>query len=279
MLTTMQARNSDVLWNAISPERFRLDRLTRREKTALEDDLERAIEVQRSLLPQGNMRCCGWCVSHYYEPAGLVGGDYCDAVDAGPAGVYFMVGDVCGKGVAASIVTAHLHGIFRTLVSMELPVEVILEHANRSLCESGLPYATLICGRARSNGMVEIANAGHPAPLLVRDGHVTALEESGLPVGMFADEQFWTSQTSLQHGHSLVFYSDGVSEARDIFGLEYGARRLRRIVGDRYAMHPSELVAACREDLDAFRSGAERTDDLTILVLSRDAAYNVIPIH
>src|SRR5580658_1038366 len=276
MATLMQVSNYNVLWNRVSPGRFRLDRLTRSEKNALEDDLERVVQVQRVLLPHRNLACSGWRISHYYEPAGLVIGDYCDVVDAGRAGVYFMVGDVCGKGVAASFVTAHLHGVFRTLVSMALPVKLIVERANRALCESGLPYATLICGRAQSNGMVEISNAGHPAPLLVRDGHVTALEESGLPVGMFADEEFWTSQISLEQGHNLVLYSDGVSEARDIFGLEYGAGRLRTVVGDRHALLPSALVGACRDDLDAFRSGAEKTDDITILVLSRDAAYNTV---
>ncbi len=67
-----------------------------------------------------------------------------------------------------------------------------------------------------------------------------------------------------------MLYSDGVSEARDIQGREYGANRLRKMVGDRNFGHPSALVAACRDDLAAFRRGAEKMDDLTILVLSRD---------
>lgn len=266
----MLAPNVDLLPDAVAAEPFRLDRLTRRETTALEQDLQLVIDVQRGLLPPRDIACRGWRISYHYEPAGLVSGDYCDVVEAGAAGVYFMVGDVCGKGVAASIVTAHLHGMFRALISMGLPVHLMLERASRALCESSLPYATLVLGRAQSNGMVEISNAGHPFPLVVRDGFVTALEESGLPVGIIAGEEFSSTQLILQPGQSLVLYSDGVSEATNIYGQEYGARRLRKTVADRHRMHPSALVAACRDDLAGFRRGAEKTDDLTILVLGRD---------
>jgi sigma-B regulation protein RsbU (phosphoserine phosphatase) len=247
-----------------------LDGLTRQERNALEDDLQLVIDVQQGLLPQRDLVYGGWRISYYYEPAGLVSGDYCDVVDTGTSGVYFMVGDVCGKGVAASIVTAHLHGMLRAMIYLGLPVHLMLERVSRALCEGNLPYATLVCGRAWPNGMVEIANAGHPLPLVVRNGTVTAIEESGLPAGIIDGEEFSSSKVSLQHGQSLVLYSDGVSEERDISGHEYGTARLRRMVGDRHAMHPSALVAACRDDLAAFREGTEKADDLTILALSRD---------
>ncbi len=150
----MQPRSADLLRGPAAGERFCLDGLSRQEKTALEDDLQLVIELQRSLLPQPDLAYRGWRIAYYYEPAGLVSGDYCDVVDAGKGGLYFMVGDVCGKGVAASIVTAHLHGMFRTMISMELPLHLMLERASDALCEGNLPYATLVCGRARSNGRI-----------------------------------------------------------------------------------------------------------------------------
>ena len=275
MGTIMQTRGLEVLWEAAVAESFRLDGLTKRERTALEEDLQLAIQVQQSLLPRRDLACGGWRIPSYYEPAALVSGDYCDVVDAGNAGVYFMVGDVCGKGVAAAMVTVHLQGMFRALITMKLPVNAIVERVNRALCESSLPYATLVCGRALANGKVEISNAGHPFPLVVREGYMTELEDSGLPAGMFADEVFAVSEVSLEDGQSLVLYSDGVTEARDISGLEYGAGRLREIIHEvttraRRPMHPSRLVAACRDDLSEFCRAAEVTDDVTILALGRD---------
>jgi sigma-B regulation protein RsbU (phosphoserine phosphatase) len=270
MGTIMQTRGAEIHRDPAAAERFRLDGLTRRERSGLEEDLQLATEVQQSLLPGRDIACRGWRISNYYQPASPVGGDYCDVVDAGKAGVYFMLGDVCGKGVAAAMVTAHLHGIFRTLISMRPPVKLLLERVNSALCESSLPYATLVCGRASLDGTVEMCDAGHPLPLVVRDGSVMAIKESGLPAGMFADEEFPVSVLNLKEGQRLVLYSDGVSEARDISGLEYGAQRLREVIGERYALHPSGLVAACCAGLSESCRGAKLTDDISILALGRD---------
>jgi phosphoserine phosphatase RsbU/P len=254
--------------------RFCLDHLNKREKDALEQDLQLAAQVQRALLPPQDLICCGWHFSYHYEPVGLVSGDYCDVVDAGETGFYFMVGDVSGKGVAASMLMAHLHAMFRTLISVGLPLQGMLSHASRVLCDSTLPsqYATVICGRAESNGRVEICNAGHPPPLLVCDGTVTAVEVSGLPVGMFCNDEFSVQELWLKPAQSLVMYSDGVSEATDLSGAEYGADRLRSLISNNCAATPSELVAACRDDLATFCRGARRSDDVTLLVLGRAAA-------
>jgi phosphoserine phosphatase RsbU/P len=132
--------------------RFCLDHLTRDERNALERDLELAARVQRGLLPSQSLETPDWHLCYRYEPAGLVSGDYCDVIEAGDGSVYFMVGDVSGKGVAASLLMAHLHAMFRTLISFGLSLPCMLEHASRVFSESTLPsqYATLVCGRALS---------------------------------------------------------------------------------------------------------------------------------
>src|SRR5882757_2864887 len=130
--------------------RFCLDHLTSKEKSALEQDLQLAKRVQTGLLPKHNFEGHGWQICYHYEPAGLVSGDYCDVIDAGENGVYFMVGDVSGKGVAASMLMAHLHAMFRSLIAVEMSLKCMLEHASRVFAGSTLPnqYATLVCGRA-----------------------------------------------------------------------------------------------------------------------------------
>src|SRR4051812_2817226 len=167
--------------------RFCLDHLTKHERSALERDLELAARVQRGLLPNQSFETSNWHICYHYEPAGLVSGDYCDVIDAGDAGLFFIVGDVSGKGVAASMLMAHLHAMFRTLISFRLSLQCMLEHASRVFSESTLPnqYATLVCGRALANGRIEISNAGHPAPLIVKHGEIDPLETSNLPLGLF----------------------------------------------------------------------------------------------
>jgi sigma-B regulation protein RsbU (phosphoserine phosphatase) len=251
--------------------RFCLDHLTRSERSALEQDLQLAKRVQLGLLPKGTINRDGWQICYHYDPAGLVSGDYCDVIDAGENGLYFMVGDVSGKGVAASMLMAHLHAMFRTLIPVGLSVPCMLQHANRVFRESTLPnqYATLVAGRAWPDGRVEICNAGHPPPLVVREGAVRALETSDLPIGLFGSEEFALTELSLNCGHGLVIYSDGVSEATDISGIEYGVDRLSTLIAQKQALNAAMLLAACRDDLGEFRRDAPKTDDVTLFVLAR----------
>ncbi len=251
--------------------RFCLSHLSNRERDALENDLELAAQVQRGLLPSQQLEYDGWHMCYHYKPAGLVSGDYCDVVDAGSSGLYFMVGDVSGKGFAASMLMAHLHAMFRSLISVELPLKRMLTHANRVFAESTLPnqYATLVCGRALPEGRIEICNAGHPSPLIVRDGDVRALETFDVPVGLFAGEEFSVAELELNAGHGIVIYSDGVSEATDGSGSEYGVEGLRRVLLRNAVGSPAELVSVCRDDLTEFCRGAEFADDVTLFVLGR----------
>jgi len=253
--------------------RFCLCKLSEHEKAALEADLELAGQVQRGLLPLDNYSRDGWHVRYHYDPAGVVSGDYCDVIDAGPDGLYFMVGDVSGKGVAASMLMAHLHAMFRTLISVNLPLKCMLEHASRVFSQSTLPsqYATLVCGRALPNGRVEICNAGHPSPLLTRDDRVWMLEGCNMPIGMFAAEEFVVDEVCFEAGQSMLIFSDGVSEATDVSGAEYGLDRLSALIRSQRTRRPSTLLEACRDDLSVFRRNAPKTDDVTLFVLGRAA--------
>ncbi|HEY7305330.1 MAG TPA: SpoIIE family protein phosphatase [Bryobacteraceae bacterium] len=265
--------------------RICLDHLSKTERNALEHDLELAARVQRGLLPRQTFRRDGWHICYHYEAAGLVSGDYCDVIDAGEAGLYFMVGDVSGKGLAASMLMAHLHAMFRTLISVQLPLACMLKHASRVFSESTLPsqYATLVCGRAMPDGTVEISNAGHPPPLLVHNGKVTLFEQSDLPVGLFPSEEFSITELHFEPGDGLVLYSDGVSEAVDPSGGEYSAERLQDVIRGSGRVNAPELVAACRDDLTGFRAHAPKTDDVTLFVLGRELTaetrVNSVPVQ
>lgn len=251
--------------------RFCLDHLSRPERDALERDLELAAKVQKGLLPPPTLERYGWHVCYHYEPAGVVSGDYCDVVDAGPCGLYFMVGDVSGKGVAASMLMAHLHATFRSLIQAGIELKCLLEHAGRVFAESTLPnqYATIVCGRALPDGSLEISNAGHPSPVVARNGSVTAIAGANLPVGMFANEEYSVTKLSLLPGELLVVYSDGVSEATDSFDTEYGAERLHNLVAAHRNKRPAELLAALRDDVAGFRVNCRKADDATLFVLAR----------
>jgi len=253
--------------------RFCLDHLTAQQQRALEQDLELAARIQRELLPRLPFRIDRWEAAYAYQPAGPVSGDYCDLIAAGDGDVHFIVGDVSGKGVAAAMLMAHLHAMFRTLISLELPLADIMERASRLFCESTLPthYATLVCGRARASGEVEVCNAGHVPPVVVKDGDVQIIAAGGLPLGMFSEERFSTSQLRLSNDDVIVLCSDGVTEMENPAGTDYGHQRVIEQVRGARDPRPDVVIGRCLDDLHGFRAGASQRDDVTMLLLQRSA--------
>ena len=200
-------------------------------------------------------------------------GDYCDLVvrENGSTNLFFALGDVSGKGVAASLLMSQLHAIFRTLTVTNLPAQALVERASHIFCEMTTPtfFATLICGRADSSGGIELCNAGHCPALAVQNGGVTRLEATGVPIGMFCEGRYTTRQVRLVPGETLFLYTDGVSEARSYADEEYGENRLVEFLMWQSQLPPEALIRACLDDLNAFRSGQSLLDDLTVMAIQR----------
>jgi sigma-B regulation protein RsbU (phosphoserine phosphatase) len=251
-----------------------IDCLSEEERRALERDLEAAARVQRALLPPSQLRHDGWELAFLWEPRGAVSGDHVDLVRprAGDEPLHLLLGDVVGKGVAASLLQSHLHALFRALASPELPLGELLERANRIFFEAtgGTSYATLVAARLHDDGRAELANAGHPRPLLADERGVRPVEGAGLPLGLFADATYSSRELTLGEGETLLLYTDGWTEATrgdEEFGIGRAAAALRRA----RRLAPAELVATCRRELEAFLAGDPRADDLTLLALRRAA--------
>jgi len=252
--------------------RFCLDHLTPLEQRALEQDLELAARIQRELLPKADTRFDGWEIAYHYQPAGAVSGDYCDLIPGDAGEVYFAVGDVAGKGVAAAMLMSHLSAMLRTLISLGLPLGTLMERASRVFCESTLPthYATLVCGRASSSGEVEICNAGHPPPLVIRESGITPIAATGLPIGMFCSERFSSHVVRLAPGESLLLYSDGLVEAQNAAGAEYGIERLSALAASVNGLQPKEVIGTCLRDLAGYGGARRAADDLTVMAIRRE---------
>jgi phosphoserine phosphatase RsbU/P len=246
-----------------------LDHLTHLQRAALQRDLDLASKVQRNLLPQKGLRAGVWETSYHFEPVGPVSGDYCDLIQS-DGQLLFLLGDVSGKGVAASMLMAQLHALFRSLTGMSLPLGQIVNHVNRFFCESSLAgqYATLVCGLAKPTGEVEIHNAGHCPAIVVGRSGVSRIESAGVPLGMFLETEFSAIRVQLESGDTLFLYTDGLSEASNESD-EYGVDRLMEVVGQHAARQPAELIAACLEDVRAFTNGGPGSDDMTVLALRR----------
>jgi sigma-B regulation protein RsbU (phosphoserine phosphatase) len=250
--------------------------LTGPQREALQRDLDLATQIQSRLLPNREFRRGGWEAYFHYQPAGPVSGDYCDLIpiENNGGGLLFLAGDVSGKGVAASLLMSNLHAIFRSLHRVGMPLTDLVTRANHVFCENTLSgfYATLLCGFAAPTGQVEIVNAGHLPPLILQNGTIATLAATGLPLGLFCESKYSVCSLGMDPGDALVFYTDGLTEARNRADDEYGTERLMRALKDCHKLAAQEVAKKCVTDLYGFLSGAPMTDDLTVMVVRRASA-------
>lgn len=252
--------------------RFCLDHLDSRQRRAHEQDLELATRIQSQLLPARDISAGHWQTHYHYQPAGIVSGDYCEvAASADSGSLFFAVGDVAGKGVAASLLMTHLSAIFRSLLSLDLPLGDLMARANRLFCEStpATHYATLAAGRTTENG-VNLCNGGHCRPLVLRRHAAERVDPTGLPLGLFCGGRYAIRQVALDRGESLVLYSDGITEAPDAESNEYGEDRLIACLRAHAEQDAAVLAGAVLRDVAHFRGAAPQQDDITLLIVRRD---------
>ncbi len=246
-----------------------LEHMTQKQQRALEYDLELAAQIQKGLLPPCNVAFAGWDICYHYQPAGVVSGDYCDLITGNDGELYFVMADVSGKGVAAAMLSSNLRAVFRSLVPLGLALPELMGRANHLFRQSALEaqYATLVCGKVSTHGDLELVNAGHLPALLAGETGIQVLESTSLPLGLFDGQQPDLVTTRLSSRDTLVLYTDGISEAENDGGSEYGEERLRQLIAEYRMKCPLEMVDACKKHLGEFRGRCERADDETLLVL------------
>jgi serine phosphatase RsbU (regulator of sigma subunit) len=242
-----------------------------------EEQWRTAHTLQAALLPTDLPAVPGLrLAARYRSPADadvLVGGDLYDVVPA-PDGCGVVVADVCGKGAVAASLTALIRHTVRAEIDHGHGPAVVLERLNRAMLRAsgGRPgrFATVAQARITrtpSGASVRLASAGHPPPLVVRDGRAEPVSARGILLGVYPDVTLTEVSFDLNHGEIMVLYTDGVTEARDADEL-YGPERLERAVAPGGAA--DDVADRLLADVDAFQHGQQR-DDIAILVIEADA--------
>jgi sigma-B regulation protein RsbU (phosphoserine phosphatase) len=251
----------------VAIENARLYRQTL-EQARIEHELRIAAEIQRALLPEGRH------VGKFYEamatslPSRSIGGDFYDFTARPDGGFGFAVGDVSGKGPAAALLTAKIQGLLGAGADTGTPAEII-QTVNRGLTRRAIEakYATLFHAMLTPGGMLTFCNAGHNPPLLFGRNGVRRLESGSMPVGMFDFAQYQDIVEQLSTGDVLVVYSDGVTEALNVDGEEFGEERLAAIVNERQPADADAILDAIVRGVQTFARGAAQHDDVTAMVV------------
>jgi serine phosphatase RsbU (regulator of sigma subunit) len=243
------------------------------DKINYRDELELARDLQASLIPKTLPSPPGLEIGAYNRIANTVGGDVYDFVPLRDGGLAVLFGDASGHGMAAGLVMAVAHAAFRTQLDVDSSPTAVFSTLNRILCRTGTSRAFFGCVylRIAADGAFVGSVAGHPLPLLVgRDGSLRRrLGAGAYPLGIKTDLTWPVESGALEAGDILLLHSDGLSEARNAAGEEFGEIRIEAAATRAGNATAPEIAGRLAGQLEAFCGREEPDDDVSITVLRR----------
>jgi sigma-B regulation protein RsbU (phosphoserine phosphatase) len=245
------------------------------DRERLEHELQLASEIQQRFQPSSAPQVEGYELQGISFPCYEIGGDYYDFIEREDGRMIITLGDVSGKGTAAALLMSSLHAAVHAQAASHDSLVDTISAVNRYLAEN-IPsnrFVTLFYAELDPRtGALSFLNAGHNPPLIVHQaGTVEQLSSGGLPLGIKRDAVFREGRTQLQPGDVLVIYSDGVSEAGNPQGEEFGVKRL----SDTVMRNLDASAAGIRDRIEAaltkFAEGTAAADDITLVIVKRQA--------
>ena len=261
---------------AIALEKAQLHR-ERVEKEKLERDLALAREIQAGFLPDAPPVVAGIEIAVSHRPSQMVGGDYYDFLPLTTeekGGLLLVVADVEGKGAASALVMANVQATLHALVDRPGPIEKLPATINQKMLASGsggrrTKYLSMFLAYLEENGRrLRYVNAGHVPPAVIRpDGTCEWLNAGGMVVGLLPDAQYEYGELMLAKDDLLVACTDGITEAMDPAGNEFGRPRLAELVTRLRALAPQEILDGVLEEVDRHSRGGLYEDDRILMIV------------
>jgi len=237
----------------------------------LEEDLEVARKLQEKLLPQKLPLARNLRVATQFVPARAVGGDFFDFLRYQRSELFAgILADVSGKGAAAAIYAALASGIVRSLVQEELNPKDMLEKLNKNLftrAPDGQFVAVAYSTWDDERLVLETCNSGLPEPLLCRDGKVQSLQIHGLPLGLFPQAEYEIMRLQCEPGDTLLFYTDGITDAVDPDGKDFGVDRLTELMLNSCTKEPAQLARRVVSEVHKHCHCESNFDDQTVVAM------------
>lgn len=241
------------------------------EKKRIEAQLEIARQVQLELLPDRDPQLDNFDISAYVFPTEEVSGDYYDWVKIFEDQIGIIVADAVGKGIPAALLMSFLRASLRASVQVGYAPHIAMSKVNNLLWDSveDHQFITAIYGILdETNRTFVYSNAGHNPPLLIsEDGEHRYIDYGDTPLGMFYDARYHQHFIRFDRGQTLVIYTDGITEAANDAGEEYGTDRLAKIVHDGINLPAKKLIDHIRKDVADFTARKFLDDDGTLFIV------------
>jgi len=254
---------------AVAIENARLYRESA-EMARIEQELRNAAEIQQSLLPPRQWSRGPVEVAGATLPCRAIGGDFFDFFDLPNGSIGFSLADVSGKGPPAAMLAMRLQGMLSSLAEAGGGPAETLDHLNRSLLRRSIAprFATVAYAVLTSEGRLGACSAGHnPAILVSRDGAVRELDKGGLLLGLFDQPMLEEDWVQMKPGDTVVFFSDGVTEALDATGEQFGDHRLLTCLRRAPELSAEGTLECLLHHVNEFAGEVPQFDDVTVLVV------------
>jgi sigma-B regulation protein RsbU (phosphoserine phosphatase) len=256
---------------AVSIDNAQLFKQLQTKEQKLEADFALAKDLQASMLPASMPDPEGFQIASLYKPAESLGGDYYDFMSLAESHLGLAIGDVSGKGVAAAMTMAATRSALRFAARLNSAPSQVLYHINRRLFRDlkKRTYVSLFYGVLDLHARVfRWSNGGHLPPILLRaDGSLDELSKGGLPVALFDKSRYSSGQVQLFPGDLIFFYTDGLTEALNAAGEEFGRDRLIAVLKEYGARSPREILRQTNSEIRRFTRGSPQHDDITALAV------------
>jgi sigma-B regulation protein RsbU (phosphoserine phosphatase) len=239
------------------------------EKARIERDLLVAAQIQQALLPTGSFETSFVDLAASSVPCRTVGGDFFDYLDLGARGFGFGLGDVAGKGAPAALLAAAVQSNFIAQAPVSADPADTLTRVNNALLRRAIEarFATMFHGVVDQSGHLSYSNGGQEPPLVLRRDSICWLEAGGPVLGLLPGASYEFDSVTLAPGDLVVICSDGVTEARNAAGDEFGRERLIEAMSGCHGGKPAAVLERLFEAVRLFSQGTAQGDDITGLVL------------
>jgi phosphoserine phosphatase RsbU/P len=239
------------------------------EKARLDRDLRIAADIQRALLPEPVFETPYVDLAAAAIPCRTVGGDFFDYLEVGEHGFGFALGDVAGKGPPAALLAAAVQSNFAAHAPVSVNPADAMARINKALLRRAIEarFATMFYGAITNDGSLSYSNAGQEPPLVLSANGTSWLEEGGPVLGLLGIATYAYATVPLQPGDLIVVCSDGVTEARNQAGDEFGRERLVEALVGRHGSKPEVALEQVLAAVKQFSQGAAQADDITLLIL------------
>ncbi len=236
-----------------------------------EQELARARQIQEGLLPKSIPQLRGMQVSGAWQPANTVSGDYYDVLALDGDRLAICIGDVVGKGITAALLMANLQAACRAFATADASPAAVCSKLNAFICgnvASGKFISFFYCIVDARDRSLAYENAGHcPAQLVRRSGETITLSGEGAVLGVLPDWTYKDDHLQLESGDRLVLFTDGVTEAEDVHGVEFGEERVVQSLRESGVRTADDVQRKLMEAVTAYCGGNFR-DDATVVVLA-----------